>query len=265
MSSAGEQYPPVEVAYELRFTSRALEDLGVRDDVAPNDFDTILAITHDRDIVEKFREQRHETPTGTRAPMRNVGRVDIYALHGRDGQRACTWFDARASVCWLLGVVSEHNYAELETRAANGELLPSLADSAAVEVENDDFDKLIKPGLLALIDRALADEGEPVRGTVGGLLKLEVAVMAVQLPGTRLVDLFVSVRVPPLANGVVPPENWPGSALVEHIVELATGAQFDELTCEVPAQLPAAGQKWRAYMPQSENALVVRNLEYPDV
>ena len=56
MSSSGEQYPPVAVPYELRFTSRALDDLGVNIDVAPNDFETILANTHDRDIVEKFRE-----------------------------------------------------------------------------------------------------------------------------------------------------------------------------------------------------------------
>jgi hypothetical protein len=65
MSSTGEQYPPVEVAYELRLTSRALDDNGVHGDVAPNDFDTILATTRDRDIVEKFRELRADTPTGT--------------------------------------------------------------------------------------------------------------------------------------------------------------------------------------------------------
>lgn len=263
MSSSGEQYPPVEVAYELRLTSRALDDLGVRADVAPSDFDTILAKTRDRDIVEKFRELRADTPTGTQGSMRNVGRHDIYSLHGRDGQRACTWFEARTSVCWLLGIVGEHNYAELELRAVNGELLPSVDDVAAVELERNDFDALICPGLLVLIEQALADEGEPVRGTVGGLLRLEVAVTAVHLPGTRLVDLFISVRMPPLARGV-PPGGWPGGALVERIAELATGAPFEELTCEVPFQLPDTGQQWRDLQPASESAVVVRNLEYPD-
>ncbi len=264
MSSSGEQYPPVGVAYELRFTSRALDDLGVDVDVAPNDFETILAKTHDRDIVEKFRGQRSEEPTGTQAPMRNVGRPDIFSLHGRVGQRACTWFDAAASVCWLLGVVSEHDYNEFEVRAANGELLPSLDDITIFEIENGEFDKLITPGLHTLIERALANEGEPCRGLVGGLLKLEVSITAVQLPGTRLVDLFVSVQMPPLAKGVATPDNWPGGALVEHIAELATGEPFESLACEVPAQLPAGRSQWRDYRPQTENALVVRNLEYPD-
>ncbi len=78
MSSSGEQYPLVGVAYELRFTSRALDDLSVNVDVAPNDFETILAKTHDRDIVEKFREQRSEEPTGTQfvTPWSSAGELE---------------------------------------------------------------------------------------------------------------------------------------------------------------------------------------------
>ncbi len=138
-------------------------------------------------------------------------------------------------MCWLLGVVSEHDYNEFEVRAANGELLPSLDDITIFEIENGEFDKLITPGLHTLVERARANEGEPCRGLVGGLLKLEVSITAVQLPGTRLVDLFVSVQMPPLAKGVATPDNWPGGALVEHIAELATGEPFESLACEVPA------------------------------
>lgn len=72
--------------------------------MAPNDFDTILATTRDRNIVEKFRELRAAAPTGTQGSMRNVGRHDIYSLHGRDGQRACTWFEAAA---YALGLALE--------------------------------------------------------------------------------------------------------------------------------------------------------------
>ncbi len=174
MSDAGpdDGPPSFGMAYELRLTQRALDDLRCDADVPPGDLDGVEDSTHQRAIVEKSRSQRWDVPTGTQAPMRNVGRPDVYSLHGSAGDRACTWYDDDAQVCWFLGWVAQHDYTEFESRALNGELLPDLDDYTVLEVEQEnlDFDRRIGAGLRQMVDDAVQAPNTPVRRTVGDLL-----------------------------------------------------------------------------------------------
>jgi len=258
-----EQYPQVAVAYELRLTGRALDDIGVRGDVGPGDLDAIEAAAPERDIVRKFRSQRAQVPTGTEGPMRRMGRGDVFSLHGRTGQRACTWFDPGDGVCWLLGVVAEHDYEELERRAAASDLLPSVEDLTILELERGDFESVVTPGLRALVADALTAPGTAVRGTVGGLLRLEVAVLVVAVDHAGLADVFISVRTPPLVGGAPAPRGWPGGALVQRLAELATNTDYCDLRCDHPSQMPAGEGSWRRIDPSREMAIVVHDVEIP--
>lgn len=128
MSVPGADFPPAELPYSLRVTLSALDDLGVpRGAAVPGDLYDVVAATERSAIVEKFRDLRSESPNGTEPPMNNVGVPDVFSLHGRFGDRAATWFDKTNQVCWLLGVVGQHEYTEFEHRAANDELLPSAS------------------------------------------------------------------------------------------------------------------------------------------
>jgi hypothetical protein len=251
-------------AYELRFTRTALDDLGCPADIAPGDIDAIEATTRVKRVVAKFRELRADVPTGTQAPMRDVGRPDVYALHGPDGDRACTWFDDEAAVCWFLGWVPQHDYAEFEDRAANGDLLPNEDDYTVLEVEREnlDFDQRIGPGIRRMVDEALDHPGASVRRTVGDLLALDVSVEAVPLDDTTVVDLYISVGVPPLDE---PPAGWPGRELPTRLAELATGADADELQLDFPTAVPSAAGTTRPVEHGNELAVVVRTWALPDL
>jgi hypothetical protein len=254
-----DEFLPVNNAYELRFTLRALADLSVSSDVGPGDIDEIIRATRYRSLVAKFVELRHRNPNGTEAPMRNVGRPDIHSLHGRDGVRACTWFDAANGVCWFLGCVDQHDYEVFEARAASGDLLPSVTDIEILYVQRNDFDTLVETGVHELVSRALARPGHAARGVVGGFLRLEVGVLAIALDGDQLVDLFIVVRFPLIPPGTSRPAGWPGEALLERLVELATGLSADDLSISRPTEVPHKGSM-RAVNPAREMAICAGNL-----
>lgn len=215
-------FPALEgVAYELRLTRRALDDLGLPAETAPGDLQDIADHTQQASLVSKFSSLRRSVPTGTDAPIRNVGRPDIYSLHGFAGDRACTWYDADAEVCWLLGWVRGHDYAEFEKRAVNGELLPDEDDYTILETEREelDFTHRVGPGVLTLVADALDAPGHVIRRTVGDLLQLEVSVVAEPIGDDQLVDIFLTVRVPPIDDA---PAGWPGRELPIRLAELAT-------------------------------------------
>ena len=234
MTDAGGDFPPVEdeAEYELRFTRRALDDLGCPAHVAPGDLDAVEASTQYRDIVRSFRDQRSASPTGTGGSMRDVGRGDVHSLHGPVGQRACTWLDEESKVCWFLGWVAQHDYTEFETRAANDELLPSLDDETVLDVEREtlDFAFRIGPGLRRMFREAVDSPGTPIRRTVGSLLQLDVTVEAVMVDGDRIADVYITTRVPPLDD---PPPGWPGRELPLRLAELAV-ASSRPWRCRVP-------------------------------
>jgi hypothetical protein len=254
------------VPYDLRFTLRALRDLGVREGVAPGDLDDVRKATRQKDVVDKFKELRRSSPNGTESPMYNVGRHDIYALHDRDGARACTWYDEEAEVCWFLGYCTQHKYEVLEARAINGELLPSLEDLTILEEEKRNHTTLLEPGIKKLVADAWRTPGDPQRGLVGGLLRLEVSIVVMPVDNdTEIGDLFLTLKLPPVNKGKPTPNDWPGSRLLERLVEMATNQDFEDLDVHVPSKVPASGSMQRQIDPSKEVAIEVRSLSHnPD-
>jgi hypothetical protein len=183
-------------------------------------------------------------------------------LHGNRGQRAATWYDHERAVCWLLGVVGQHAYEVFEARAANHELLPGEDDLAILNQETGEFDALIEPGIRKLVEDAVAAPGVPQRGTVGGLLRLEVTVIAERIGDSDLSDVYISLRIPPLPKGEPAPAGWPGQQLVERLAELAVGDVFAALDCATPTEVPAGPGQWRSLDPASEVSVVVRNIVF---
>lgn len=249
-------------SYTLRLTLRALHDLRVKG-AAPDDFEDIRQKSIDRDIVSKFLKLRIVAPTGTEGPMRNVGRPDIYSLHGRDGIRAATWHDDEFGICWLLGVVKEHDYASIEERSKNGELLPTEDDYAIYFEQTPSFEELVTVDLHAVVSEALMSPFTPQEATLGGLVRTFVAAVAEQLNGSHIADLFIGVLLPPLPRGVARPIDWPGSALLERLAELATGIEFEELDVAAPIQVPNGPTHWRDVNPRREMVIVVKNYSAP--
>lgn len=244
-----ERYPPIDdPAYELRFTLRAMADLGCPEDLGPGDIGGIAGAIEQRFIVKKFAALRGNVPTGTDAPMRDVGRPDVY--------------DEDASVCWLLAWVPQHDYAQLEVRAANDELLPGVDDYTVLELEREEVDlaHLVRPGLVFLRDEAVAFPGVPVRRTIGGLLQMEVTAEVVELDEGLLADVHLTVRFPPLAD---PPHDWPGAALPDRLAELFTGASRVDLEIEHVTEIPDDGGGERTVDLVYERAIVIRGWSIP--
>lgn len=64
MSEPESDYPAIgDAEYELRFTRRALDDLGCPGGIPPGDLDAVLASTIRTDIVEEFTAQSRQTAT----------------------------------------------------------------------------------------------------------------------------------------------------------------------------------------------------------
>ncbi|HTO01725.1 MAG TPA: hypothetical protein VL068_13730 [Microthrixaceae bacterium] len=229
----------------------------------PFDVDSIVKRTQRRDIVMKFFDQRREVPTGTESPLDRMGRPDIYSLHGRSGERAATWFDEANGVCWLLGVVPQHDYSDLENRAANGELMPSQEDYELLFLARNNFDDQVASGLSQLLERAFDDPEVPQRGEVGGLLRLEVSIIVVEINETDLTDLYILVRQPPRAPGVDLPDGWPGSELMERLAELATDQPFKDLSTEFPSLVPSGIGQQRPVRFDQELAIEIHEIDQP--
>jgi hypothetical protein len=256
LSASG--FPDVELAYELRFTHKALEDLRCRG-CAPGDLEEIEAGTPWPGIVEEFRSQRSRSPDTTGGSLARMGRGDILPLHGPAGGRAATWFDAVSGVCWFVGFSPEHNYELLERRAVVDELLPDEEDETALELEREelDFDVRVGPGLRILVRMARETPSQPARGTVGELLRLEVTATVVSIEESELVDLWLIVQIP--VEGRRPSE-WPGGALLERIAQLATGRDVAELELKHPDEIPTS-QGARALDRSRELGIQVCNWE----
>lgn len=250
-------------AYELRLTRRALHDLGCDAETAPGDLTDIADQAEQGVLVNKFASLRRNVPTGTDGPMHNVGRPDIYSLHGFNGDRACTWYDADEEVCWLLGWVAQHDYIEFETRAANSELLPDEDDYIVLEVEREEleFAHQIAPGVRKMLAKALVAPGQPVRHTVGELLQLEVSVLAEPVGEDQLIDVFLTVRVPPIKD---PPPGWPGRELPTRLAEFAADGQVANLDLDFPAEVPDAAGGVRPLDFGHELAVTIRGLVIED-
>lgn len=254
-----EEFPAVELGYELRFTKLALADLRC-DGIAPGDLDAIEATTPWAAIVRDFRKQRGASPQSTGGSLSRMGRGDLFPLHGTAGGRAATWFDQDSEVCWFLAFTPEHDYRLLEQRAASGELLPSEDDETLLELEREelDFELRVGPGLTQLVAKALEQPRRPARGTVGKLMRLEVSAVVVDVEGTDMVDLTLVVHLPVIIAGAAPPPDWPGPSLLRRLAELATGLDSASLDTSYPFTV-ALGEGQRAIDPTVECAIAVLN------
>lgn len=120
-----DSFPDVNaVPYELRFTRLALEDLGCPRDTPAGDLPSVLSAARWPAIVEEFQDQRGINPETTGGTLARCGYPGVAELHGPAGGRAATWYDRDSEVVWFLAFDPQHRYERLETRAANGELMP---------------------------------------------------------------------------------------------------------------------------------------------
>jgi hypothetical protein len=253
-----EAFPAVgDDPWELRFTRRALTDLGAdaaRD--TPGDIAAVRqAATHTR-VSDDFVSKRQERPDAPGTPLHSVCRPDIISLHSTAGGRAATWHDPAAQVVWFLGFTSKHDYTLFEQRATTGDLLPDEQDEVHLELEREqrDFQTRIRPGLTELIARAVSQAGTPQRGTIGGLLQLELTALVIRSDGDALADVWLSVHLPlqPEASEV---PGWPGGDLLMTLAGMLGRGELD-----FDDQIPEGPEHWRALDPAAELAIVVRNI-----
>ncbi len=223
MSGSDEEYPDVGAEpYELRFTRRALEDLGIDRATPAGSLSKIRKATPWPDIVIDFIDQRTRSPHSTGGYLHHMGRGDIAELHSTSGGRAGTWYDKENEVVWFVGFTPQHDYSHLEARAASDQLLPCGDDLAALFIEREecDFNERVKPDLHALLRTACSHSGTPTKGRVGQLLRLEVTALVLEIDEDKLADIYVIIRLPPRADDKPPPPGWPGSHLQERLAEL---------------------------------------------
>lgn len=148
-----DSFPDVNaVPYELRFTRLALEDLGCPRDTPAGDLPSVLSAARWPAIVEEFQDQRGISPETTGGTLARCGYPGVAELHGPAGGRAATWYDRDSEVVWFLAFDPQHRYERLETRAANGELMPSVDDETDLELEREkrDFDDRVRDDLRKL-------------------------------------------------------------------------------------------------------------------
>jgi len=232
-------FPPVpdpDDDWRLRFTRKALTDLGVRREVAPDDHATIHAQAICPEIVGKFLEHYTESRAETGAGyVNNVG-GHVHKLKLGSRNRACVKVHDRLRTVWFLGFTAEHDYVLFENRHAVGDLYPTdeeLAEAVAAR-RSEAFEERVGPGLRELLSRAADVPGQPQRGTVGELLKLEVSVLVIEVDEGRMADAFITVRMPPEGDPAAV-ERWPSSHLLPVLAE-ACHIAYGRL--DYPQQVP---------------------------
>lgn len=103
------------------------------------------------------------------------------------------------------------------------------------------FELRIGPGLAYLVTEAINHPGQPVKGTVGALMRLEVSAIVVQVGASDLVDLTLIVHLPLVVGGASAPPDWPGTELLIRLAELATSQDFASLELDYPTSAPPGG------------------------
>lgn len=213
--------------------------------------------------MEEFQNQRGINPETTGGTLARCGYPGVAELHGPAGGRAATWYDRESEVVWFLAFDPQHRYERLETRAANGELMPSVDDETDLELEREkrEFDDRVRDDLRKLAKDAAGRPGEIVRGRVGSLLRLEATVTAITVGSGALMDLFVSVRLPLRPNGTPAPPGWPAGDLPERLVSLV----FNEARpWDSPQQVPDGAGGTRPIRHDEEPVLLVPNCDPAD-
>lgn len=158
----------------------------------------------------------------------------------------------------MLGFTPEHDYALFEERAAAGQLLPDEDDEVQLELEREqrDFEVRVRPGVLELVRRAVAAPGVPHRGTVGGILQLELSALVVRSEDALLGDVWIVVHLPLQATASDVP-GWPGPNLLTSLAAVVGDGDLDYL-----AELPTE-EGWRPLDPATELGIILRNVVLP--
>lgn len=252
-----ERFPAVgDAPWELRFTRRALADLGAdRARDTPGDVAAVRrAATYPR-VIDDFVQKREDHPAAPGDPLHSVGRPDIISLHSVAGGRAATWHDPDTAVVWFLGFTPEHDYTLFEGRAAADALLPDENDEVLLELEREQlgFRTRIRTGLDELVQHAANTPGAPQRGTVGGILRLELSATVIRSGNDALCDVWILVHLPlePDASHV---PGWPGKDLLITLADMLGASDLD-----YPTEVPA-GRGSRPVDPRSELAILARNI-----
>lgn len=249
-------FPPVpdpDEDWRLRFSRQSLADLGVPRGVAPDDHGSIRSQAKCPEIADKFLDHYSETrePTGA-GYVNNVG-GHVHKLKSGSRNRACVKVHDAGRTVWFLGFTDTHDYQLFEERHAAGILYPSdaeLAEAIAAR-RSESFEDRVGPGLRELLDRAAERPGQTQRGTVGGLLRLEVSVLVVEVDDEHLADAFIAVQMPPEGHpGAV--EKWPGNQLLPVLAD-ASHVAFTSL--DYPAHVPDGQGGVRAVTPGYEQAV----------
>lgn len=263
MRDGPQAYPPLEEReFELRFTRMALVELGCPRNTPPGDLDEVARAATFTNAVILFPRKRDRTPLGTETPIRNVGRPDIYSLHGTSGGRAITWHDEEVGVCWFLGWTSQHEYRHFEERAANRELLPDEHDYMVLlhERETMNFDQMFAPRVKRMFEDAVDQPGIPLANTVLGLLEIEITVHASMVDDLLIRDVYLSARIPPLSEAR--PPGWPGRELTSRLVCLALDCDEALLNLEFPSTVPSEGNSNRSVDWSRESAIRASNVAF---
>lgn len=243
----------------MRFGRQALDDLDVDRGVAPDDHDRIRSQAKCREIVDKFLAHYSETrePTGA-GYVNNVG-GNVHKLKSGSRNRACVKVHEAGSTVWFLGFTDAHDYHLFEQRHANGILYPSdaeLAEAIAAR-RSESFEDRVSPGLRELVDRAAEEPGSPQRGTVGGMLRLEVSVLVVEVDDEGLADVFIAVQMPPEGDpGAV--EGWPGNQLLP---VLADASRVAFVSMNYPTHVPDGQGSLRAVRLGHEHAVQLTDVD----
>lgn len=247
--------------WELRFTARALDDLGAASAKdKPGDIAAVRRVATYQRAVDDFMQKRKDRPDAPGEPLHDVGRPDIVGLHSAAGGRAATWHDRENHVVWFLGFTPNHEYGRFEDRAAAGDLLPDEDDEVQLELEREqrDFEVRVRDGLLELVSRATSSPHRPCRGLIGEMLRLELSAVVVPLGDEFLGDIWIVVHLPLQGDaGKVP--GWPGSDLLETLAAIAGQGDGD---IDYPSTIPTE-DGWKPLDPAEEMAIVLQTVALP--
>lgn len=186
---------------KLRVTRRALEDLGIKPELAGSAAE-FLEDKHE--VVKAFVKVRSQSPSGQEATKLPVTKTPVWNLHaGR--WRALTWHDAQEDVVWLLGAGWHESgsiddaYAVLKRRDQAGDLFPTIDDYLDLEPSPDQFVDELARRNEALRNAALSCPDQVVEATLCDTLNVRLL--------TREGHFYLGLTMPPLQPGVLP-NDW---------------------------------------------------------
>jgi len=176
----------------LAITRSALSDLGLKS-LSYIGRDPVDLVREHR-VVADFVLQRSQSYEGQEATL--GVKPTTWNLHAGTW-RAVTWYDARSDTCWLVAANQSHDYRAFVNRANNGNLLPTAADFADLDLRDsltDDFAEAALGQAVTVLDQARDSPGVEISCVLAGEIEMSVYVDDSD-PQYRA--LWLLYRVPP--------------------------------------------------------------------